>query len=213
MVTTKGYNRNRDKEAYYADGHVVAQSPAFVGVRYVACVNAQMREELHRAEEDGREAEQDSSDPDTETNPTRPEGPSLSPLGQRSGEGQVSVHAHKGKEQHTAIIIHPNDDTDKLAHGLSKPPVEPVDNGCHPEWQTRNHEEISRCQVAQVDVGHRVVPLLKTEHAKHKRVAYHSKKADDGHVRWLYGVNPVPCICVVADKLSSCGILHKSLFH
>lgn len=199
VVTTEGYNRNRDKEADYTDSHVVTQSPAIMGICEVARLNAQMREELHRAEEDSREAEQDPSNPDTEANPTCPECSSLPSLGQGSGEGQVSVHAHKCKEQHATIIIHSNDNIDELAHVLPKCPVELVDNGRHPEWQAGNHEEISCCQVAQVDVGHRAAALLETEHAKHERVADHSKKADDGHVRRLHGVNPIPCICVVTD--------------
>ncbi|CAK6966909.1 Hypothetical predicted protein [Scomber scombrus] len=199
VVATERYNRNRDEEANYADSHVVAQSPAIMGIFKVACVNAQMREKLHRAEEDSREAEQDPSNPDTGANPTCPECSSLPPLGQGSGEGQVSVHAHKCKKQHTTIIIHPNDNVDELAHGLPKCPVELVDNGRHPEWQAGNHEEISYCQVAQVNVGHGAAPLLETEHAKHKGVADHPKKANDGHVSRLHGVNPVPCIGVVTN--------------
>uniref|UniRef100_A0A665WBZ5 Uncharacterized protein n=1 Tax=Echeneis naucrates TaxID=173247 RepID=A0A665WBZ5_ECHNA len=105
----------------------------------------------------------DSSDPDAEADPVCPDGPSLPPLRERSGEGQVSVHAHKCQKQNTAVIIHPNDNTDNLAHRFPKPPMEFVDNGCHPKWQTRDHEEISRCQVAQVNVSHRAALLLETE--------------------------------------------------
>lgn len=137
-----------------------------------------------------------------------PECPSPPPLGQRSCEDHVSVHTYKCKEQHTAIIINPNDNTDNLAHGLPKPPVELVDNGLNPEWQAGHHEEISCCQVAQIDVSHGAASLLETENTKHKGVADHTKKTDDGHVGRLHGENPVPCICVVTIKLSSHGTLH-----
>uniref|UniRef100_A0A7N8YFU5 Uncharacterized protein n=1 Tax=Mastacembelus armatus TaxID=205130 RepID=A0A7N8YFU5_9TELE len=97
----------------------------------------------------GQEAEQDPSNPDTEANPTCPKGPSLPSRGQRSGEGEVSVYTYKCKKQHTAVIIHPNDNVDNLAHGLSKPPMELVYNGCHPECITKQ-TPIQYCHVACV---------------------------------------------------------------
>uniref|UniRef100_A0A673CAN4 Uncharacterized protein n=1 Tax=Sphaeramia orbicularis TaxID=375764 RepID=A0A673CAN4_9TELE len=96
-----------------------------------------MWKELNGSEEDSRKAEQDPSNPDDRTNPTRPKRSSLPSLRQRSGEGKVSIHAHECKKQHATVIIHPDDDVDQLAHGSPESPVELVGHG----------------QVGQIDVG------------------------------------------------------------
>uniref|UniRef100_A0A3B4WZN5 Uncharacterized protein n=1 Tax=Seriola lalandi dorsalis TaxID=1841481 RepID=A0A3B4WZN5_SERLL len=140
--------------------------------------------------QDSREAEQDSSNPDTDANPTCPEGPSLPPLGQRSGEGQVSVHAHK----QAAVDIHLNAQVDEFAKELTKGPVETVGYVDSPEWQTGHQDEVGSSQVAQVDLGYGAGLLVETEYHQDKHIKHNSQHRDEQDIHWLTGVEPLPVI-------------------
>uniref|UniRef100_A0A8C9R7E4 Uncharacterized protein n=1 Tax=Scleropages formosus TaxID=113540 RepID=A0A8C9R7E4_SCLFO len=113
------------------------------------------------AEQDYRQGDQEAHSVCRHV-PLNPPGSVPSPAkGHGLYECQVSVHADHHQEEDAAGIV----------HGYGRP-LESLSHGHSPERQAHSHDQVGRCQVAEVDIGHSEVLAVQAEHTEDEGVAH-----------------------------------------
>uniref|UniRef100_A0A3Q3KDR8 Uncharacterized protein n=1 Tax=Monopterus albus TaxID=43700 RepID=A0A3Q3KDR8_MONAL len=140
---------------------------------------------LHCTEEQDGQTKEEAQAPHPQADTL---GPCCSPQtagAHRLHQSQVAVHADQREEQNT------------LTQDLSKVPLVAFGDSDSPKRKTGHHDQISSCQVSQVDVGHSAGLPLQAEHTENQTVPHQANDTDQTQVGRLQGRQPQPGFSVV----------------
>lgn len=116
VITAERHQRHRNEKTHQDHRHVVAESPGAVRIIDETSFSIELWEELHRAEQQSRETQEEGSHPNHQTRQLGSADGTEPGHGHGPGQHQVTVQTHQTEEHDAAVVIHGDDNAHQTAH-------------------------------------------------------------------------------------------------